>query len=63
MKISSGVSTAMMSAMMAMNGHSVTAIEGIVTEDVDATIRNLTSIGRESMMETDKQILKIMTEK
>lgn len=63
MKISSGVSTAMMSAMMAMNGHGVTALEGIVADDVDTTIRNLTSIGRESMMETDKQVLRIMTEK
>jgi len=31
-----------------------------VSDDIDQTIRNLTSIGKESMMETDKQVLQIM---
>lgn len=61
MKISSGVSTALMSAMLAMNGKCVTAAEGIVADDVDQTIHNLTSIGREAMTETDRLVLKIMT--
>lgn len=61
MKISSGVGTAMMSAMMAMQGHCVTAAEGIVDEDVDRTIRNLTSIGRDAMRATDLYVLDIMT--
>lgn len=61
MKISSGVSTAMMSAMLAMNGHAVSSAEGIVAEDVDATIHNLTSIGRDAMQATDSLVLKIMT--
>lgn len=63
MKISSGVSTALMSAMLAMNGKCVTPVEGIVSEDVDATIHNLTSIGREAMTETDHLVLSIMTSK
>lgn len=63
LKISSGVSTAMMSAMLAMNGKCVTSAEGIVSEDVDATIHNLTSIGREAMTETDRLVLQIMTSK
>lgn len=63
MKISSGVSTAMMSAMLAMNGRCVTSAEGIVSEDVDTTIHNLTSIGREAMTETDRLVLNIMTHK
>lgn len=63
MKISSGVSTAMMSAMLAMNGKCVTSVEGIVSDDVDATIHNLTSIGREAMTETDHLVLNIMTSK
>lgn len=63
LKISSGVTTAMMSAMLAMNGKCVTSAEGIVSEDVDATIHNLTSIGREAMTETDRLVLKIMTSK
>ena len=61
MKISSGVHTAMMSAMLAMQGFAVTSAEGIISDDVDATIHNLTSIGRDSMQATDKLVLKIMT--
>lgn len=63
MKISSGVSTALMSAMLAMNGKCVTEAEGIVSDDVDKSIRNLTSIGREAMQETDRLVLDIMTNK
>lgn len=61
MKISSGVSTAMMSAMLAMKGHAVTSAEGIIADDVDDTIHNLTQIGRESMIDTDHLVLHIMT--
>lgn len=61
MKISSGVSTAMMSAMLALKGFAVTSAEGIISDSVDETIHNLTSIGRDSMQATDKLVLKIMT--
>lgn len=61
MKISSGVGTAMMSAMLAMKGHAVTSAEGIIADDVDDTIHNLTKIGRESMQATDQLVLQIMT--
>lgn len=61
MKISSGVGTAMMSAMLAMKGFAVTSAEGIVADDVDVTIHNLTKIGRESMQATDRLVLEIMT--
>lgn len=63
MKISSGVSTAAMSAMLAMNGKCVSSQEGIVSNDVDQTIRNLTSIGKDAMNVTDALVLKIMVEK
>jgi len=63
MKLASGVSTAVLSAMMAMDGHCVTPVEGIIEEDVDKCIRNLTSIGRDSMKETDRLVLHIMTHK
>lgn len=63
MKISSGVSTAVMSAMLAMNGKCVTEAEGIVSENIDRTIANLTAIGRESMRETDRLVLQIMVGK
>lgn len=61
MKISSGVSTALMSAMLAMNGKCVSSAEGIVDEDVDKTVCNLTSIGRDAMKATDLHVLHIMT--
>lgn len=61
MKISSGVSTAMMSALLAMEGRCVSQAEGIIHDDVDQTIRNLTSIGKESMTATDLHVLRIMT--
>jgi L-cysteine desulfidase len=38
-------------------------MEGIVDDDVDKTIENLTSIGSAGMRETDKLVLKIMTSK
>ena len=63
MKLTSGVSTAVLSAMMAMDGHCVTPVEGIIEEDVDKCIRNLTAIGRDGMNETDRVVLGIMTHK
>ncbi len=63
LKISSGVSTAVLSAMMAMEHRCTTSAEGIVDDDVDRTIHNLTDIGRDAMDETDKMILDIMTNK
>lgn len=63
LKISSGVSTAMMSAMMAMNDKCVSSAEGIVCDDVDQTVHNLTGIGREAMSVTDKYVLNLMTHK
>ena len=63
MKLTSGVSTAVLSAMMARDGHCVTPVEGIIEEDVDKCIRNLTAIGRDGMNETDRLVLGIMTHK
>jgi len=63
LKVSNGVSTATLSALMAIDNKVVTSIEGITDEDVDKTIHNLTKIGSEAMNETDKMILQIMTTK
>ena len=63
LKLASGVSTAVLSAMMAMEHRCVSKLEGIIDEDVDRSIRNLTTIGREGMNETDALILHIMTSK
>jgi UPF0597 protein HMPREF0660_01881 len=46
-----------------MEGKHVTSAEGIIDEDVDKSIRNLTSIGKEAMCITDDMVLNIMTHK
>ena len=61
LKLSSSVSTAVMAAMMAIEHRCVTAYEGIVDDDVDKSILNLTTIGSRGMLETDRMILHIMT--
>ena len=63
LKVSSGVSTAMLSALMAMEQKVVTPVEGIIDEDVDRSIANLTSIGSKGMESTDRLVLDIMTAK
>ena len=63
LKVTSGVSTAVLSAMLAMQGNCVSAVEGIIDDDVEQSIRNLVAIGSESMNETDRKVLDIMTNK
>ncbi len=63
LKITSGVSTALLSALLAMEGKCVSSSEGIVDDDVDKSIHNLTSIGADAMCKTDEMILNIMTTK
>ena len=48
---------------MAMENRHVTSLEGIIDDDVDASIRNLTDIGCRGMNETDRMVLDIMTHK
>ena len=63
LKVTTGVSTAVLSAIMAMENRCVTSVEGIIDEDVDQSIRNLTKIGSKGMDETDRPVLEIMTNK
>ena len=63
LKIASGVSTALLSAVLAMEGRHVTSAEGIIDKDVDRSIRNLTIIGADAMCATDQMVLDIMTGK
>lgn len=63
LKICSGVSTALLSALLAREGKCVTEAEGIIDSDVDRSIHNLTSIGKEAMCATDDMVLNIMTHK
>ena len=63
LKVTSGVATAVFSAILAMEGKCVSSVEGIIENDVDLSIRNLTQIGSKGMNETDKMVLDIMTHK
>lgn len=63
LKIASGVSTAILSALLSMEGKCVSSAEGIIDNDVDRSIHNLTSIGADAMRSTDDMVLNIMTHK
>lgn len=63
LKVSSGVSTAVLSAMLAIQNRHVTSAEGLIEDDVDRCIHNLTRMGSEGMNETDRMVLDIMTHK
>ena len=63
LKVTSGVSTAVLSAMLAIQNTHVTNAEGLIEEDVDCCIHNLTRIGARGMNETDRMVLEIMTHK
>ena len=63
LKITSGVSTALLSSLLAMEGKCVSSAEGIVDDCVDKSIHNLTSIGADAMCATDDMVLNIMTSK
>lgn len=63
LKLAAGVSTALICAKLALRDHSVTPVEGIVSRSVDDSIRNMTLIGRDGMLQTDRLVLDIMTNK
>ena len=63
LKVTSGVATAVLSATLAIQHAHADNTEGIVEEDIDRTIHNLTRIGRDGMSRTDDLILDIMTHK
>ena len=63
MKVSSSASAAIKAALMALDGIRVTGNEGIVADDVDASIRNMSALANGAMTQTDVQILEIMVHK
>ena len=63
LKVTSGVATAIFSAYLAMQHSYADSTAGIVEDDIDRTIRNLTRIGHDGMKVTDDLILDIMTHK
>ena len=60
MKVASGVSCAVQSAVLALRGTCIPSTDGIIEDDVEKTIRNLGAIGSVGMKSTDRMILDIM---
>ena len=63
LKVATGVSTAVMSATLAMEDKTVSSIEGIIADDVEQCVYNLANIGVNGMNNTDSLVLDIMTHK
>jgi L-cysteine desulfidase len=63
MKVSSSVGAAVKAVLLALDGIRVGGSDGIVSADVDDTIRNLAALVNQGMAETDRQILRIMLDK
>ena len=60
MKVASGVSSALQSAVLAREGICISEHDGIIEKDIEKTIRNLGKIGSVGMQHTDNMILDIM---
>ena len=60
MKVASGVSCALQSAVLAREGTCISEHDGIIEKDIEKTIMNLGRIGSVGMQNTDNMILDIM---
>ena len=60
MKVASGVSCALQSAVLAMENICISSVDGIIEDDIEKTIQNLGRIGSIGMQSTDNMILDIM---
>ena len=60
MKVASGVSSALQSAVLAREGMCISEHDGIIEKDIEKTIQNLGKIGSVGMQHTDDMILDIM---
>ncbi|MFA7136746.1 MAG: L-serine ammonia-lyase, iron-sulfur-dependent, subunit alpha, partial [Bacteroidales bacterium] len=63
LKVASGVSSAVQSAMLAMENICISENDGIIDKDVEKSIQNLGKIGSLGMQSTDNMILDIMVSK
>ena len=63
LKVATGVSTAVLSSMLAIENEVVTPEEGIIDADVDKCVQNMANIGNHGMAATDSLVLDIMTQK
>jgi L-cysteine desulfidase len=60
MKVASGVSCAVQSAVLALRGTCIPSTDGIIDDDIEKTIRNVGAIGSAGMKGADRMILDIM---
>ena len=63
MKVASGVSSALQSAVLAREGICISEHDGIIEKDIEKTVQNLGRIGSIGMQNTDNMILDIMVRK
>ena len=63
LKVATGVSTAVLSAMLAVEDKSVTSVEGIINDDIEKCVQNMADIGLHGMTDTDNLVLEMMTNK
>lgn len=63
LKVASGVSSALQSAILALENISISSNDGIIDDDIEKTIHNLGIIGSIGMQYTDQMILDIMKNK
>ncbi|MDD6052767.1 MAG: L-serine ammonia-lyase, iron-sulfur-dependent, subunit alpha [Bacteroidales bacterium] len=61
LKVASGVSCSVQSALLALSGTCISEHDGIIEKDIEKTIRNLGRIGSVGMQATDTMILDIMS--
>lgn len=59
-KIASAVDAAIMGHCMAMQNKGFSAGEGLITGDIESTLRNIGRLGHDGMRETDHEILEMM---
>lgn len=63
LKVTTGVSCAILSTNLAMNGICISSNDGIIDDDIEKTIQNLGTVGTKGMAETDRVMLDIMVHK
>ena len=61
-KIASAVDAGILGWQMYLSGQQFYACDGIVRKGVEETIKTVSRVGRDGMFDTDREILKIMTE-
>ena len=59
-KIASAVESGILAMNMYMHGSEFHGGDGIITKGVEETIENIAMLARNGMLETDKEILRIM---